>query len=119
MGWTYLVNDENISSIGRYIRGPLSIAACELGLQSPFGWEGFHRSDKRRVQRKISQLFVDELCFVAPGLVGVVAYLSLVTDPPWAMQVVAAAEVVLLAGLGTEIAIYADLARSPAVRQPE
>ena len=51
LGWTYLVNDEKISAIGRYIRlvlvkslgTKLSVSESQL-----FGWEIAHRDDNRR-----------------------------------------------------------------------
>jgi hypothetical protein len=66
LGWTYLVNDEKISAIGRYVRYTLSDKireAIQSNDESIFGWETAHRSDARRTSRKILQLVVDERDF--------------------------------------------------------
>jgi hypothetical protein len=56
LGWTYLVNDEKISAIGRYVREELAprLASLSGSQESPqvFGWETVHRSDRRRMSRK-------------------------------------------------------------------
>jgi hypothetical protein len=52
LGWTYLINDEKISAIGRYIRLTLVEKVKEKtghpDVESLFGWEIAHRSDPRR-----------------------------------------------------------------------
>ena len=69
LGWTYVVNDEKISAIGRYIRLILvekvkdKLAYPEV--ESLFGREIAHRSDPRRGRRKIQQLVIDELTAVS------------------------------------------------------
>ncbi len=72
LGWTYLVNDEKISAIGRYIRYTLVDKVQELtgnaDIESIFGWEIAHRSDTRRLRRKIEQLVIDEITFVLSGI---------------------------------------------------
>lgn len=49
LGWTYLVNDEKITAIGRYIRLTLVEKIKEhtghSDIESIFGWEIAHRSD--------------------------------------------------------------------------
>ncbi|MFM7450354.1 MAG: hypothetical protein ACKO24_17370, partial [Leptolyngbyaceae cyanobacterium] len=56
LGWAYLVNDEKITAIGRYIRYTLveKIAVLSGGAdtESIFGWEIAHRIDLRRHRRK-------------------------------------------------------------------
>ncbi len=64
LGWTYVVNDEKISAIGRYIRGKLLTILGEEIPEGVLGWEIEHRSDKRRKRRKIEQLVIDEFSFV-------------------------------------------------------
>lgn len=58
LGWTYLVNDEKISAIGRYIRQDLGPRLAGLVPDPPriFGWETAHRDDHRRISRKRLQL---------------------------------------------------------------
>jgi len=119
LGWTYLVNDQKISAIGQYIRDTLvekvSNLACRAGadiseIESIFGWEIVHRSDKHRKRRKIEQLIVDEITFVLSGIVALVAFWNLPSDIHWLTQMLGWIELVLLVILGVEIFIYADLA---------
>ena len=52
LGWTYLVNDEKVSAIGRYIRkdlGPRLARRTTLTEAEIFGWETAHRADRDRV----------------------------------------------------------------------
>lgn len=113
LGWTYLINDEKISAIGRYIRYTLVNKIQELtgnaDIESIFGWEIAHRSDKRRFRRKIEQLIVDEITFVVSGIVALLAFWFLVSQPPLAVTILCVLELVLLIILAVEIFIYADL----------
>ncbi|MEC4815113.1 MAG: hypothetical protein SAK29_17830 [Scytonema sp. PMC 1069.18] len=113
LGWAYLVNDEKISAIGRYIRYTLVTKIQELtgntDIESIFGWEIAHRSDKRRLRRKIEQLIVDEITFVISGIVALLAFWFLVSQSPLAVNILCIVELVLLIILAVEIFIYADL----------
>ncbi|WP_353933026.1 hypothetical protein WJM97_10780 [Okeanomitos corallinicola TIOX110] len=113
LGWAYLVNDEKISAIGRYIRYTLVNKIQELtgnaDIESIFGWEIAHRSDKRRFRRKIEQLIVDEITFVLSGIVALLAFWFLVSQPPLAINILCIVEFILLIVLAVEIFIYADL----------
>ncbi|NJN10091.1 MAG: hypothetical protein HC815_19695 [Richelia sp. RM1_1_1] len=115
LGWTYLVNDEKISAIGRYIRLTLvekiKQETTSNEIESIFGWEIVHRSDKRRRRRKIEQLIIDEITFVFSGICGLVAFWILVQQHHWAIIFLCVMEMVLLIILGIEIFIYADLAK--------
>ncbi|MBD2445853.1 hypothetical protein H6G76_01535 [Nostoc sp. FACHB-152] len=120
LGWTYVVNDQKITAIGQYIRYTLvekiSTLACRAGadigeIESIFGWEIAHRSDKRRKRRKIEQLIIDEIAFVFSGIVGLVAFWIFVRQIFWFVQVFCVVEFILLVILGVEIFIYADLAK--------
>src|SRR3954465_5476232 len=74
LGWTYLVNDEKVSAIGRYIRddlGPRLAAEVEAEV---FGWEAAHPSDPHRRSRKILQLSVDLGGFCVPPLAAIVIF---------------------------------------------
>lgn len=113
LGWTYVVNDEKISAIGRYIR-------CELvdkvkdhtehtNLEALFGWEIFHRDDKHRKRRKIQQLIVDEITFVFSGMIALAAFWVLVPKLPLSVTIFSWVELLLLIVLGIETFIYADL----------
>ena len=113
LGWTYVVNDEKISAIGRYIRYKLVDKVKEHtgheDLETLFGWEIVHRSDKHRVRRKIQQLIVDEIAFVVSGGIALLAFWFLVPQPPVGVTVLSWVELLLLIALGVETFIYADL----------
>jgi hypothetical protein len=118
LGWTYLVNDEKISAIGKYIREELVKKISKQAdstniknIESIFGWEIAHRSDERRKRRKIEQLIVDEIAFVFSGIAGLVGFWFLVTQPHWTIQILCGVEFGLLIILGAEIFVYADLAQ--------
>jgi len=113
LGWTYLVNDEKISAVGRYLRYQLSdkleklTATEEKGLL--LGWEVAHRSDKRRVSRKIFQFLVDEITFFISGLVALgIFWLKEPTLYSLPIQVLSIVELLLLCSLGIWIFVYAD-----------
>ena len=112
LGWTYLINDEKISAIGKYIRLTLAekIQALlgDVQLEALLGWEIAHRSDKRRGRRKLEQLLIDEITFILPGLVSLGLYWLLTPAPLLAAQIVMIVEVLLLIFLGVEIVVYSD-----------
>ncbi len=114
LGWTYVVNDEKISAIGRYIRYKLVNKVKEHtgygDLETLFGWEIAHRSDKHRKRRKIQQLIVDEITFVFSGIIALSAFWFLVAKPPLGVTILSWVELLLLIVLGVEMLIYADLA---------
>ena len=114
LGWTYLVNDEKISAIGRYLRYKLVDKVKEHtgyeDLETLFGWEIAHRSDKHRKRRKVEQLIVDEITFVFSGVIALFAFWFLVPQPPVAVVILSGLELLPLVVLGVEIFIYADLA---------
>ena len=113
LGWGYLVNDEKASSMGRYVHITLSERIAALlkvsNADDLFGWEIAHRSDPRRLRRKIEQLIVDQIIFVFSGYVAIIAYCVLVPEAPRLLLIIAGIEGVLLAALALEIALYADL----------
>jgi hypothetical protein len=115
LGWTYVVNDEKISAIGRYIRYKLIDKVKEhtsyTDLDTLFGWEIAHRDDPHRKRRKIEQLIVDEITFVLSGVVALTAFWILVPTPSLGVTILCGAELLFLIILGIEILIYADLAK--------
>lgn len=116
MGWTYVVNDEKISAIGRYIRGPLNKRVCSLmGADADnedfFGWEIAHRDDPYRKSRKRLQLLIDEITFVLSGIAALLIFCLLTSQISTPFIVLITIEVLLLLGLGIKIVIYADLAK--------
>jgi hypothetical protein len=110
LGWTYVVNDEKISAIGRYIREKLAPSLDPAPLNTLFGWEVAHRSDESRTRRKIEQLVIDELSFPGIGLGAVVLFLVLPSHPGGLAIVGALLEALLLVVLAIEVYVYADRA---------
>lgn len=115
LGWMYLVNDEKISAIGRYIRLELDVRIRgQIGSSDQtvvLGWEVSHRSDRRRIQRKIVQLLVDELTFCVSGVTAVCAFWLLSPSTTRRTIVLGGVELVFLLVLGYLILRYADLKR--------
>lgn len=115
LGWNYLVNDEKISAIGKYIRLVLVEKVKEKtnysDIESVFGWEIAHRSDNRRKRRKIEQLIIDEITFVLSGIFAIIAVYFLLPQSSLLINILAIVELLLLIGLGIEIVIYADLGK--------
>jgi VIT1/CCC1 family predicted Fe2+/Mn2+ transporter len=115
LGWTYVVNDEKISSIGRYFRKNLAtqISSELAGRTSEelFGWEGVGRDDTHRIRRKIEQLIINELTFVVSGIGGLIAFYFLVQ--PTSILIISLCCLVLLflIVLFVEIIIYADITK--------
>ncbi|MBN1872622.1 MAG: hypothetical protein JXA33_00190 [Anaerolineae bacterium] len=114
LGWTYLVNDEKISAIGRYVRLTLvdslssKLAISENQL---FGWEVAHRDDKHRKQRKLFQLFVDEIAFCLSGLVAIGLFWLRLPSAGTMWLIVSIFESVLLIVLAYQMILYADFRR--------
>lgn len=112
LGWTYLVNDEKISAIGRYIRNDLARRLQELTPErsEAFRWESAHRSDRRRISRKRFQLGVDLLMFSGSPLAALIVYwLSGPTHAP--LLLVSAAEAAMITTLAIQLVRYAELGR--------
>jgi hypothetical protein len=80
-------------------------------LVSLFGWDIAHRSDRRRMRRKVQQLVVDEITFVVSGMIAPAAFWFLVPKLPLGVMLLSWAELLLLIVLGVETFIYTDLAK--------
>jgi hypothetical protein len=115
LGWTYVINDEKISAIGKYIRQKLVNRVKEYvdcdELETLFGWEVAHRTDPHRKRRKIQQLIVDEITFVASGITALSTFWFLVPSSPIGVTIMAWVELLLLVVLGVEVFIYADFGK--------
>ena len=113
LGWTYVVNDEKISSIGRYFRTDLANQiSSELNGRTPeelFGWESFGRSDAHRIRRKKEQLIINELTFVISGMGGLVGFFWLVPCVNVLLAFLSMIAMLLLIALSVEICVYADI----------
>jgi hypothetical protein len=110
LGWTYLVTDHQVSSIGRYLRTDLAPRLTALLGADVLRWETAHRTDRRRRQRKSIQLAIDLLVFIAPAAVALSWYWTSGPGSPAliGLSVIEAGAVV--AGAWQFIA-YADITR--------
>ncbi|MFD7691152.1 hypothetical protein [Streptomyces sp. NPDC059781] len=113
LGWTYLVNDEKISAIGRYVRDDLgprlaALAANGSGFTT-FGWEAYHRSDTRRRSRKRIQTVIDLTAFCAVPLAALVVF-WVNGDGGGLMVTLSVLEALAVAGLGSQVVWYAKTA---------
>jgi len=115
LGWTYLINDEKISALGRYVRNDLTVrvaAAVSSAADDIFAWERTSSGDKSRLWRKIVQFIVNEALFVGSGVVALTTYLTTTPAISSLYWVVAILELVLLAVLAMEIAVYAEFRKT-------
>ncbi|QDV48465.1 hypothetical protein [Gimesia fumaroli] len=121
LGWTYLVNDEKISSLGRHIRNVLRLQLEEMtgGSIELLGWERAHRNDKHRLRRKFEQLAIDILTFVGPGIAAICAFLVLAKEQSKELWLLLLLESGCLLLLLFEIYVYADMKRSPNIEAIE
>jgi hypothetical protein len=115
LGWTYLVNDEKISAIGRYVREELAprleSLTAERERSRVLGWESAHRGDRRRTSRKWLQLAVDILTFCVAPLAALVVFW--VAGPATTAHVtVSIGELLAIAVLCWQIVSYADIRRT-------
>ncbi len=76
LGWTYLVNDEKISSIGCYVRDQLGPRLGELASAHGmvFGWEVYNRNVAGRTIRKRLQTAVDLFTYLVLPMVCTTAF---------------------------------------------
>jgi hypothetical protein len=114
LGWTYVVNDEKISAIGKYIRYNFSDKVkgyTGQDLITLFAWETTHRDDKHRKRRKFYQLIVDEVAFVFSGMIALLIFWSHVPNSPIAVKLLSCFELISLFVLAIEIYIYSDLVK--------
>ena len=113
LGWTYLVNDQKISAIGRYLREELGPGIEALAGVSPvglvFGWERAHRGDSERGQRKRFQLVVDLTAFCASSIGALLAFAYLEPNLDGPRLALVSAGGVLTVVLSGFIYSYADL----------
>ena len=112
LGWTYLVNDEKITAIGRYIRESTAPQVMEITgtSRAVFGWEAAHRSDVHRQSRKRIQLGIDLLAFCVAPMAAVAIYLAYAPHSP--LLLVALIEVLATVGLAVQFVRYSASART-------
>ncbi len=84
LGWTYLINDDRISALGRYIREDLTRQLEQLvdvPGTTPLGWEYLHRTDEYRMFRRVTQFAIDVITFPGSGVVALYTFWSY--GPRW------------------------------------
>lgn len=122
LGWTYLMNDQKISAIGRYLRLTMDARLRTLwnsGEPCIFEWEPVHRSDEKRVPRKVWQFIVDLTTFVAPGLAAVAGFVAFRdTDRTlgWALILVLVVETLMMVILALQFFTYAEFTKDDGPR---
>jgi hypothetical protein len=108
LGWTYLVNDQKVTAIGRYLRTDLAPRLSVLVGADVLRWETAHRSDNRRSQRKGIQLGVDLTVFVLPAATAVTWYWA--TGPSNPVLILASAVEAITVAIATwQVIAYADI----------
>lgn len=120
LGWTYLVNDEKITAIRRYIDTSLAPRLEKFVGDShknyAFSWEHFHRSDVVRKNRKGVQLAIDLWTFVISGIGAVMAFVVRALQNPPAGNLLyfdmfaAAADILILLVLAGQFVAYSKRA---------
>jgi hypothetical protein len=115
LGWTYLVNDDKITSIREYIDAALAPRIRELtdGGPLPFEWERFHRADAHRRRRKGIQLAVDLVTFVVSGIGALAFFLANDTARAWPSTTLVVIEALLLLGLAHQFITHDERASQP------
>lgn len=106
LGWTYLVNDEKISAIGRHVREDIGPRLAQLAqVEGVFGWETAHRSDSRRRQRKVIQCGIDLLAFCVVPLAGLAVY-WVAGETGAGLLVLSLVEALTVIGLAAQVIAY-------------
>lgn len=104
LGWTYLVNDEKISTIGKYINEELQLRL--IGLVSNaveiFQWERYHRAGNLYSGRKRLQLAIDLLAFIGVPIIAIILYTANYSVPAL-LYVACLVEIAALAQLAVQI----------------
>lgn len=101
LGWTYLANDNMITSIGRYVREHPALSAM--------GWETDHPADKRRASQKLIQLAVDLTVFCGSGTVALAAFWLSPAPQPVILTAASVVEAAAVAVLAWQFTAYADI----------
>lgn len=116
LGWTYLLTDERVSALGRYLRRELTdrVQRVTNSAEPVFGWEEAHRNDEDRRFRKVMQFLIDAVTFAGTGALGILLFWFYAPDvektsaPALALICVGVAFLVFLAWLTWK---FTDFAR--------
>lgn len=115
LGWTWLLNDEKITSIGKYIQNNLTSCIIELLKSNDstiFAWEHFHKKEEKRMGRKILQLLANELLYCISGLLSVFLFFHYSNTTLFIVSkvlILGCFEIILLIIMGINIFIYSDI----------
>jgi hypothetical protein len=115
LGWSYLANDDSVTRIGKYFRGPYETRlrkVAPLTEERPLGWEYHHRADPLRKPRKYVQLLVDLVSFVGPSILAIVIYLVRGPQPDWLIWTIVGLDIALSVALTACFCIFHDAARA-------
>lgn len=115
LGWTYLNNDQKISTISRYVRVVLAARLRAITKESQarlFEWEHVYKTDQRRGQRKMLQLIINESLFVGSGIIALVSFMKTAPLLSQGIFAIVGLELFALGVLGIEIIIQADFRRN-------
>ena len=113
--WTWLLNDEKITSIRKYIQNNLTSyinKLLESNNSTIFAWENFHRKDKNRMWRKMLQLLANELLYCISGLFSVFLFFHYSQTTLFVVSKVSILgifEIILLIIVGIKIFICSDI----------
>ncbi|SNQ51075.1 conserved membrane hypothetical protein [Frankia canadensis] len=113
LGWTYLVNDQKVSAIGRYLRRVLGPRLGEGARRTSLGWETEHCLDAARRRRKLTQLGVELVLFCGSSVSALTVFWSLAFPIPLPLLTVSLVEAAVPLLLALEIVRCADTARVP------
>ncbi|MBK7781009.1 MAG: hypothetical protein IPJ58_09645 [Ardenticatenia bacterium] len=100
LGWSYISNDQKVTAIRDYLRGPWRTAVAtssSLQMCRILMWEDESISNHQRSNRMGMQLFTDIATFIMPGLVAVVTYAFSSHDPTAPVRFIVVADGGLLA----------------------
>jgi hypothetical protein len=109
LGWTYVANMRQVCRIREYVKTRL---ADKVGDDS-FGWE--HEAPQNDYRRR---LLVDEITFVGPGLVALIAFVILAGGEAGPAWLLVAVEAVFLLWIGWEVGHPRASKRLPLKRPP-
>jgi hypothetical protein len=101
LGWTYLMNDQKISAIGRCLREHPALTGMR--------WEREHTADGRHRSRKLIQLAADLGTFCGSAAAALAVAWTRPEAP--ALYAVSAAEAIITGALACQFALYAGLFR--------
>ena len=81
LGWTFLMNKDQVLRIKQYLAETLAPLVRDRGdCRDAFSWEQVERG----IPARVCQFFIEEVAFVAPGAASLIIFTH--SDPPAALQ---------------------------------